>query len=145
MTYFTCTSSNTLPTIDAVVGGIYAVGVIGTGASAASQSQRDAKIALVVGEAAVAAVFGASAYSGYGKTSECREATADLQARMARLQMQNSMGFGAGPPGSPPFQAPSPHDPWLTPPTGVFSKPPSDAPAPPSNSPADNDVPKKKR
>jgi hypothetical protein len=146
LSYFTCTSSNILPTIDAVVGGLYAVSAIGIGASG-SDFRQDSKIASVIVSAGVAALLGTSAYSGYSKTSECREATSELQARMARLQLQSSMGFGAGPPGAAPSLLPPARDPWLSPPTGIFGKPPADEPAPaaPSNSSPDNDVPKKKR
>jgi len=147
MIHFTCTSSNTLPMIDTVVGGIYAIGAIGAGASAASQSQRDAKIALAVGEAAAAALFGSSAYSGYGKTSKCREAVSELQTRAARMQLQNSMGLGGGQLGSAPFRLPPPRDPWLSPPTETFGTPPTSDPEPtaPLYSPDDRDVPAKKR
>jgi hypothetical protein len=145
MNYFTCTTGNTLPTTDVVLGGLFAVDAITIGATAASQSEQGVKLSGVLVSAGMAALFAASAYSGYGKTSECREATSELQARMARLQLQNSMGFGAGPPGA--ASLPPARDPWLAPPTGIFAKPPADDPGPasPSNSPSGDDVPKKKR
>lgn len=147
LNYFTCSSNNTLPTTDVVLGGLFAVSAIETATNGASQSQQGPKIAGAVGVAGLAALFAASAYSGYKKTSECRDALADLQERTANMQLQNSMGYGAGPPGSPAFQPPSARDPWVTPPTGIFSKPPTDdtAPTPSSNSPSDNEVSKKKR
>jgi hypothetical protein len=145
MNYFTCTTSNTLPTTDVVLGGLLAADAIAIGTTAASQSEQGVKLSGVLFSAGMAALFAASAYSGYGKTSECREATSELQARMSRLQLQSSMGFGGGPPGA--AQLPPARDPWLAPPTGIFGKPPADEPAPaaPSNSSPDNDVPKKKR
>jgi hypothetical protein len=145
MNYFTCTTSNTLPTTDVVLGGLLAIDAITIGASAASRSDQNAKISGAAVSAGMAALFAASAYSGYGKTSECREATSELQARMARLQLQSQKGFGGGPPGAAPL--PPARDPWLAPPTGIFSKPSADEPAPaaPSNSPSGDDVPKKKR
>ena len=148
MNYFTCTTSNTLPTTDVVLGGLFLVSAIEAGASTASPSQQNAKISgAVVVVGGVAALFIASAVYGYSKTSECREATSELQARMARLQLQSPMGFGAAPPGSAPSLLPPARDPWLSPPTGIFGKPPADEPAPaaPSNSSPDNEVPKRKR
>ena len=75
--------------------------------------------------AAVAALFLASAYSGYGKTKDCRNAKDELMLRLTRHQ-----------PGYLPGYAPAtsyplvPYDPWLTPPPGAFSKP-GPPPAPP--------------
>jgi len=144
--YFTCTTSKAWPVVDTVLGAAEAVEAVGTGIVASRESNAGAGAIVgpvVVG--GVAALFIASAVSGYSKTSECREATSELQVRMTRLQLQNSMGFG--PPGSAVSPLPPARDPWLAPPTGIFGKPPADEPAPaaPSNSSPDNDVPKKKR
>jgi hypothetical protein len=146
--YFTCTTSRAWPVVDTVLGATYAIEAVGVGAMSTRGSGSTAgSTAGAIAGGGLAALFIVSAVSGYGKASECRDAVADLQARAARMQLQNSMGYGAGPPGSPTFQPPSQRDPWLTSPTGIFSKPPADdpAPTPPSNSPPDNDVPKKKR
>jgi hypothetical protein len=132
--------------VDTVLGAAEALEAVGTGIVASRESNAGAGAIVgpvVVG--GVAALFIASAVYGYSKTSECREATSELQARMARLQLQSQMGFGGGPPGA--AQLPPARDPWLAPPTGIFSKPPADEPEPaaPSNSSPDNEVPKKKR
>jgi hypothetical protein len=144
--YFACTTSKAWPVVDTVLGAAEALEAVGAGIVASRESKAGAGAIvapIVVG--GVAALFIASAVSGYSKTSECREATSELQTRMTRLQLQNSMGFGAGPPGAAPL--PPARDPWLAPPTGIFSKPPADEPAPaaPSDSSPDNEVPKKKR
>ena len=145
--YFTCTTSRAWPVVDTVLGASYAIEAVGLGAMSTRGSGSTAgSTAGAIAGGGLAALFIASAVSGYGRASECRDAVADLQARAARMQLQNSMGFGARAPGAAASPLPPARDPWLAPPTGIFGKPPADEPAPaaPSNSSPDNDVPKKR-
>jgi hypothetical protein len=143
--YFECTSSNVLPTVDAVLGVIYGVAAVGTladGATSSSSSYSDNKGDAILAGAA-AAVLVASGIYGYQKTSSCREAKEKLMIRLG-----NGTGFGNGPGFAPQPPAP-PVDPWLNPPPssfGAFSPPLAAAPpAPTPPGPAqgnDNEVPK---
>ena len=155
--YFECTSGNGLPTVDLVLGaltGIEAAALFESGSSYSTGSNTEAAVA-----AGEAALFAASAIYGYGKTSSCREAKAELMQRLPRGPVPGP-GFGPGPMGRPPV----PYDPWVSPPPGAFAAPPpppppQTAPAPPpparggpaptspptSNSPpaSDDEIPKK--
>jgi hypothetical protein len=130
--YFECTSSNAWPTVDLALGGIYglesALSLSGSGPALNS----GAASAVAVG---MAALFIASAVSGYEKTSSCRDAKDNL---MKRLYLQPA-GTGFGPEsGFAPKQPPS-YDPWLSPKPGAFTRPH----APSSTSPAGNESPDK--
>src|SRR5262245_34321011 len=132
--YFECTSSNVLPTVDAVIGGIYGIAAVGalvqTSSSSSPYSDNNKSDAILAG--AAGAVLVASAIYGYQKTSSCREAKEQL---MVRLGSQ---------PRFAPTPAPAPVDPWLNPPPSSFAAPPSGAPpAPAAPGPAqDNEVPR---
>src|SRR5262245_1270862 len=127
--YFECTSSNILPTVDAVFAGIWAVSAVGTLVSAYSRSSSDPYStadndkgdAILIG--ALALAIGASAVYGYQKTSTCREAKEQLIVRLG-----NGPGFAAPRPAAPPV------DPWLNPPPSSFAAPPPAA-APPAPTP----------
>jgi hypothetical protein len=133
--YFECTSSNVLPTLDAVVGGLYGIAAVGQLASSSSSSSTysndDHTNAIIYG--ALAVVAGASAVYGYQKTSSCREAKQHLLLRLG-----NQPGFAP--------QAAPPVDPWLNPPPSSFSAPPTAPVAPPAPTPPgpahDDEVPR---
>jgi hypothetical protein len=110
--FFDCTTSNVLPTVDLLLAGAAAVDAVGgtAGASALSSSRAE-----LIGFAVEGAVFAASAIYGYGKTSECKKAQAELFKRTP-LTPTFSPGFAPPPP--------VPYDPWVAPP------PPSGAPPP---------------
>jgi hypothetical protein len=137
--YFTCTTSRAWPVVDTVLGAAYAIDAVGFASLASRQSGSSTggtEVALIAGGAAV--LFAASAVSGYGKASACREATEELQVRLTR--MQPAPGFGFGQQGVPPYQPPAPYDPWVTPPPHSVGAPPSappgaGAPTPESNPP----------
>jgi hypothetical protein len=119
--YFECTSSNVLPTVDAVVGGIYGVAaaatLIDSSSSSSSSYSNDRSDALLAGALAVVAV--SSAVYGYHRTSSCREAKEQL---MLRLGNGSKLG---------PVPA-KPYDPWVDPPPSVFSAPQPAPTAPPA-------------
>jgi len=135
--YFECTSSNVLPTVDAVTAGLFGISAVGALVSASqsssdsySSNSSDKGDAVLFG--ALAAVVGASAIYGYQKSSTCREAKEQLMVRLG-----NGPGFA-------PHPAAPPVDPWLTPPPSSFAAPPP-AVAPPAPTPPgpaqDNEVP----
>ncbi|GEM_PF-1876933 len=129
--YFVCTTSRAWPVVDTVLGAAYGIEAIAAASLSSANSNSTAggtPAAVAVG--AVAALFVASAVSGYGKASACREATDELQVRLTR--MQPTPGFGFGQPGVPPYQPPTPYDPWVTPPAGnLGASPPAPPPPPP--------------
>jgi len=103
MSYFDCTSSNALPTLDLIIGTVGLLEGIsfttdGNGASTVSQN----KNAIVVA-AAQTALFAVSSYYGYRTTATCREAKEDLVRRYPVHPV----------PLLPALRAP--YDPWLTP------------------------------
>jgi hypothetical protein len=132
--YFECTSSNVLPTVDAVLGGIYGIAAVGTlvdAASSSSSSYSDNKGDAILAGAA-AAVLLASGIYGYQKTSSCREAKEQLMVRLG-----NGARFAPVPT--------RPGDPWLEPPPSSFSAPPPTfaPPAPTPPGPAhDEEIPR---
>jgi hypothetical protein len=80
--FFSCTSGNGLPTLDAVGSTLALLDAVSFATSSTNDlsttgSRRGDAIAFGVG----AAVLAASAAYGYKKTSECREAQADLLRR----------------------------------------------------------------
>ena len=138
--YFTCTTSRAWPVVDTVLSAAYAIDAVGFASAASTQSGSSTsgtEVALIAGGAAV--LFAASAVSGYGKASECREATEELQVRLTR--MQPATGFGPGPQGPYPYQPPAPYDPWVTPPPGSFAAPPPSPPAQGAGAPAPTQKP----
>ena len=134
LNYFTCTSSNVLPTIDVVLGAITAVETVGLFSARTSLGANTELTAIAAVAAAEAALFTASAISGYGKTSDCREATDELQVRLSR--MPPAPGFYSGPQGAFPHQPPPPYDPWISPRPGSFGASPSAPPPPSAGAPA---------
>ena len=112
---FTCTTSNTWPTVDVVLSGVAVLEGIGaltdtTDANSGYSSGDRTANYVNAGVAAVsAALLATSAAAGYRQTAACREATAEL---MNRLYMSQ-------PAGSPSPYAPGltqPYDPWTAPP-----------------------------
>lgn len=122
--YFECTSSNAWPVVDTVFGVATALEAATLLASTRSSGANTAA-AVAAGEAVI---FGASAVSGYQKTSSCREAKAELLQRLYRLPSGPGMSPGFSP-GLPPAQ---PYDPWLSPRPGAFSPSLSPGPARPA-------------
>jgi hypothetical protein len=139
--YFTCTTSRAWPVVDTVLGATYAVEAVAVAGLAGTRSSANAggtaAGALALGGAAV--LFAASAVSGYGKASACREATEELQVRLTR--MQPTPGFGPGPQGRYPYQPPAPYDPWVSPRPGSFGASPSAPPPPPPSAGAPASTP----
>jgi hypothetical protein len=131
MPYFDCTSSNVLPVVDSVIGGIY--GIAAASELANHDQYSSTSTSENLGMLGFAALFAASGIYGFGKTSSCREAKAELVERAS----QQPSGFGASsfaptspPPGygaPAPGQMPAPYDPWLGPPAVAA---PPDAPPP---------------
>ncbi len=112
--FFGCTSSNTIPGIDtAFAAGAVVEALAGGGITSADGSpSHDARVASGITYGAAAALFVASAAYGFKKTSECRDAQAELVARL---------------PPPAPMPAPAPpvlHDPWVARPA---PPPPDDA------------------
>jgi len=135
MQAFTCTNSNALPVVDAVIAGLAALSVVGAltdgshetyDASTQTYKQSpDYSTAAVAG--AWAALFAASAFVGHSRVSECRDATDELMQRMSR----GAPGPGFMPaPFAPGYAPPAPYDPWTAPPAGFAPLPP--APPPPA-------------
>lgn len=124
--YFECSSSRAWPVVDTV----FAASTALEAAAIAGSSDRTggANTAAIVA-AAESAIFIASAWYGYDKTSDCREAKDELMQRLYRPQG----GAGFGPGGVAPYQ--TPYDPWVAPPPGSFSRPDQPAPRPPASSP----------
>jgi hypothetical protein len=114
--FFSCTSSNTLPIVDLVVGGALAASSAGMLDDSNSGTENTTAIAVAVGEAAL---FAASAVYGFSKTSACKEANAELMARLPPTPSYHP-GFAPGH-HSPPQPA---YDPWLYPAPNSFAAPP---------------------
>jgi hypothetical protein len=124
--YFTCTTSKAWPVVDTVLGSLYGVEAIALLSVSSSKQGSESGLA---GAGAVAgglaALFIASAVSGYHDASECREATEALQMRLMRMM--------PSPGNSPTPYAPGPnYDPWLHPTNRSFGAPPSTPPPPAS-------------
>jgi hypothetical protein len=133
--FFSCTSSNTLPIVDLVVGGALAASSAGMFDGSNTTTENTTAIAVAVGEAAL---FAASAVYGFSKTSACKEANAELMARLPPTPTYQ--------PGYHPQQQPA-YDPWLYPAPNAFaapSQPPAAMPppyAPPPGTPPPAAVP----
>jgi hypothetical protein len=131
--FFDCSSSNVLPVLDALYAGAVAIDAVAAGADRgvlSTTSSSKADVFLLAGEAAV---MRASAIYGFRKTSDCRQA----QAEMIRRAATRPMGTPTfGPPGSPAFAPPGAPavDPWTGRPLGtsppVYAPPAAPAPAP---------------
>lgn len=124
--FFGCTSSNTIPFVDIAFAAGSVLEAVEGGAGAQSQNY-NTTTASRTGEAVTfgvtAAVLAASAAYGFSKTSQCREALADLVRR-------------APPPTLVPALAPPVHyDPWVArpaqTPAGALPDVPPPGPAPP--------------
>lgn len=115
--FFGCTSSNALPFVDVAfaAGSILEAFDPGAGSSGYATAS-GAQAANVVAYGATAALLAASAAYGFSKTSRCREAQAELLARLP-------------PPIASGRTPPVPYDPWVAHPSPMPSGAP---PAPPS-------------
>ncbi|HVR03489.1 MAG TPA: hypothetical protein VMT47_15235, partial [Polyangia bacterium] len=83
---FNCTTSNSWPTTDVILGGLTLLDGLGavTSASQSSTSGGISNANYVAAGVALggAALFAASAVSGYKNTSACRDATSELMTRL---------------------------------------------------------------
>ncbi len=119
--FFACTSSNGVPLLDTIAASIGLLDAVSFATSSGSDSSTTtgSKSGNVIAAGAVTALLAASAAYGYQKTSECREAEADLLRR-------TPVFTGAPSPFAP--RAPqAPYDPWVARPAA----PPAVAPAAP--------------
>jgi hypothetical protein len=134
MRSFSCTTSNALPTTDVVLGSLMVIDAIGIAADptySSSGSGSGTNYGPAIGAAAVAAAFATSAAVGYKRTSECRDATAEL---MNRLYPPAPPGFAPAPYAPYPGAPPPPYDPWTAPAPGAAPPPGMPPPyAPPVN------------
>jgi hypothetical protein len=123
LNYFDCTSSNALPVVDTVIGGVYGIATVAELSNRSSSQSTSDTVGSVAVPLLVAGLFAASAINGLGKTDECRNARVKLMARLDRLEPQNQ-----GDPGAGSYPAP---DPWLSPAPALAPLPsvPSTAPA----------------
>lgn len=112
--YFTCTTSRGWPVVDTVFAGLYGLSAISAFANADSDNDTTTVGAVTGG---LAALFIASAVSGYSDASQCREATEDLQLRLIR--MHSGPGFAPSSDGPPPN-----YDPWQRPADQPFGRRP---------------------
>ncbi|HVV17527.1 MAG TPA: hypothetical protein VHH90_10015 [Polyangia bacterium] len=125
--YFDCSSSNVLPVLDALYGGLAAAEAVAAGAGSPTFSSSGKSEAWVL--AGEAAVVGASAVYGFSKTSDCRQAQA---AMIKRAQTRPFGGPTFGPTPAPAFAPPGapPVDPWTGRPVGAPPPPYAPPPAP---------------
>lgn len=103
--YFACTTSRGWPVVDTVFAGLFGLSAISAFAGA-GQGNDAATAGVVTG--GLAALFVASAVSGYNDASECRAATEELQLRLMRSYP--GPGLAPTPEGPPPA-----YDPWVHP------------------------------
>ncbi|MFL5307817.1 MAG: hypothetical protein ACJ8F1_21540 [Polyangia bacterium] len=122
--YFDCSTSNVLPVLDALYGGLAAAAAVAAGTG--SQEFNRPSDTWVLG--AEAALVGASAVYGFSKTSDCRQAQS---AMLKRAATQPVGGPSFGPAAAPTFAPPGAPavDPWTGRPLGTPAPPPP-APAP---------------
>jgi hypothetical protein len=128
---FSCTTSNTWPTVDIIAGGLMAIDGVAAIADPASYSTTGTGQANYVAAGAFlasAALFATSAAVGYRRTSDCRDATGEL---MMRIYPGPTAAPGFAP--YPPMAPPQPYDPWNTP--APAAAPPLGAPPPGAASP----------
>jgi hypothetical protein len=126
---FNCTTSNSWPTTDVIIGGLTLLDGLGAVTSASQTTSGGINNANYIAAGVAlggAALFAVSAATGYKNTSACRDATGEL---MTRLYPPNASG-GAPSGGFAPY-APltQPYDPWTAPPPAAAS-PPGSAPPP---------------
>jgi hypothetical protein len=128
---FNCTTSNSLPVTDAVIGGLFALSAVGaaTGSSGTSGSTTTSDVSAAIGTGVVAAAFAVSAGVGYSRTSACKDATAELMTRI--YPGPGAPGFAPTPYAPSPYMpAPQPYDPWTAPAPGAAPPPPAPGAAP---------------
>jgi hypothetical protein len=135
--FFTCTSSNGVPMLDAVAATIALLDAasFATDSGSESSTTTGSKTGNAIVLGAGAALLAASAAYGYKKTSECREAEADLVRR--------TPVFTSAP---GPFAPRGPYDPWVAHPapaaaaaagaSGAAAAPPAAGTAAPGTPPA---------
>jgi hypothetical protein len=126
LSFFGCTSGNTIPTLDLAVGALSVVDAVVAGSGGGnpdSSSSTGSHKGDAIAFAATAALLGASAAYGYKKTSECRDAQADLVRRTPPTPVLAPQ----------PYRAPVPYDPWVPHPAAA---PAPATPAPGAPAPA---------
>lgn len=133
--YFDCTSSNFAPAVDATLGGLLGVGVLGSISDGTTDSRGIVAGAVVVGAALASATY------GFLQASHCRDAKLALAERL--LEPPHPASPSPPPPlfPSPRGAAPSPplsRDPWLAEgaPPGEGNWRADENPAPPPAPPA---------
>ena len=140
LSFFGCTSSNTIPTLDLAVGALSVVDAVVAGSSSGSTSTSTGSgKGDAIAFAATAALLGASAAYGYKKTSECREAEAELVRRTPPTPILAPQ----------PYRPPVPYDPWVPHPAvpvapaapPAAGAPPAAPPPPARGSSGDSEVP----
>ncbi|HEY2728493.1 MAG TPA: hypothetical protein VGK52_01055 [Polyangia bacterium] len=128
---FNCTTSNSWPTTDVILGGLTLLDGLGAVTSASQTSSGGINNGNYVAAGVAlggAALFAASAASGYKNTSACRDATGELMTRLYPPGGAPPNGFAPYAPTAQPY-APTaqPYDPWTAPPPAAAS-PPGSAP-----------------
>jgi len=123
LSFFGCTSGNTIPTLDLAVGALTAVDAVVAGTGGGGSTSTGSNKGDAITFAAMAAVLGASAAYGYKKTSECRDAEAELVRRTPPTPVLAPQ----------PYRPPVPYDPWVPHPAPA---PAPAAPAPAAPAPA---------
>jgi hypothetical protein len=104
LSFFGCTSGNTIPTLDAAVSALAVVDAVLAGSGqTTTDSSTGSRKGDVITFAATAALLGASAAYGYKKTAECRDAEAELVRRTPPTPI-----FVPSP-----YRPPVPYDPWV--------------------------------
>ncbi|HEY4394180.1 MAG TPA: hypothetical protein VGP64_08960 [Polyangia bacterium] len=117
LSFFGCTSSNTIPTLDLAVGALSVVDAVVAGSGGGpSNSTTGSNKGDAITFAATAALLGASAAYGYKKTAECRTAEAELVRRTPPAPVLAPQPY---------LRPPVPYDPWLPHPAAT----PAPAPA----------------
>jgi hypothetical protein len=108
--YFDCTSSYLAPGVDSALGGLLAIGVLGSMSDTNTESQAIVEGTIVAGAALASATY------GFLRASHCREAKQALAERV--LEPPQLMAPPPPPPFPPPAgTAPPPptsRDPWLS-------------------------------
>jgi hypothetical protein len=120
LAFFGCTSSNTVPTLDLAVSALSVVDAVVAGSGGGGSSATGSGKGDLITFAASAALLGASAAYGYKKTSECRDAEAELVRRTPPTPTLAPRPY---------YAPPVPFDPWVPHPA-IAPAPPPGAPAP---------------
>jgi hypothetical protein len=123
LSFFGCTSSNSIPTLDLAAGALSLVDAVAAGTGGSGSSATGSGKADLITFAAGAALLGASAAYGYKKTAECRDAEAQLVLRTPPAPTLAPSPF---------YAPPVPYDPWVPHPAvaPAPTPPPSAAPPP---------------